>query len=156
MNILDNPTCFTIAKPGIWVFTMKNKFYTSFQTLLFTGILLFGVVYTGTNCPVTDRICFQTNDLFTGADTSFLPWGHGKYDEKSPCSAANSRDFCCTRRPCNSKAAPFLNTHFQNLVTLIVTCQKPQDRNTLPGPAPDPHNAIPTVLIYTLIQSFLC
>ena len=137
---------------------MKNKFYTSFRTLFFAGILLFMVVSTGTNClDVTDRICFQTNDLFTGADTSFLPGTHGTYDEKFPCSAANDRDFCCTKRPCNSKAAPFLNTHAQNLdVTLIVTGQKPQDRDTLPAPAPDPLNAIPTVLIYILTQSFLC
>ena len=135
---------------------MKNKFYTSFRTLLLAGILLFGVVSTGINCPETDRICFQTNDLFTGADTSFLPGKHGMYDEKFPCSATNDMDFCCTKKPCSSKAAPFLNTHFQNLVTLIVTGQKPQDRYTLPAPSPDPLNAIPTVLIYILTQSFLC
>jgi hypothetical protein len=137
---------------------MKNKFYTSFWTLLFVGIILFGVVSTGTNCPdMTNRICSQTNDLFVGANTSFLPRKHGTYDEKFPCSATNNWDFCCTKRPCNSKAAPFLNTHFQNLdVTLIVTAQKPQDRDTLPAPAPDPLNAIPTVLIYILTQSFLC
>jgi hypothetical protein len=134
---------------------MKNEFYTSFRALLFAGILLFGAVYTGTNCPVTD-LCCQTNDLLAWADTSFLP-GTRTYDGKFPCSTTNNRDFCCTKRPCNAKVTPFLNTHFQNLsVALIVTDQKPQDRETLPGPVLDPHNTIPTVSIYTLTQSFRC
>jgi len=137
---------------------MKNKFYTSFRAFLFTGILLFGAVYAGTNCPdVTDRIFCQTNDFSTGADTSFLPGTYRAYDGEFTCSAANKRDFCCTKKPCNSKATPFLNTHFQNLsVTLIVTGQRPLNRDIQLCPVPDPYNTIPTVSIYTLTQSFLC
>ncbi|MBU0972666.1 MAG: hypothetical protein KKC20_18615 [Proteobacteria bacterium] len=137
---------------------MKNKFYTTFGALLFTGLLLFGAVCSGGNSPdVTDRLCYRASGLPPGPDVSFLPGAYKVYDGKMPCSAPPGKGVCCTKRPCNTKTAPFLNTHFQNPpVPLMVTVQKPQDRNNLPGPAPAPHYAIPAVPIYTLTRSYRC
>ncbi|MBA3010946.1 MAG: hypothetical protein KKF12_08810 [Proteobacteria bacterium] len=70
---------------------MKNKVYTTFGALIFTGLLLFGAVCSGANSPdMTDRLCYRASDLPPETDTSFLPGAYRVYDGKSPCSATST------------------------------------------------------------------
>lgn len=140
---------------------MIKKLNNILQPILFSWIILLGIVYAYPDCHyLLSNFCLQSNSLSSTDKVSISTFTYKFHHSTSHGFAAAKEDSCCKKNPCEPEGELFYvsqNSKIQKQSKNFVNADPlPVDKNQKTNLIFDQYKFSQTTSIYILTQSFLC